>query len=100
MSYDLLRQAIAERKQVRCQYQGYERYICPHVIGRKGGREQVLAFQFAGGSRSGLPPEGQWRCMPVAGISGVQLIDGDWHTGAGHSEPQTCVDEIDLEVQY
>lgn len=75
--------------------------VCPHVIGKnKHGREQVLAFQFAGGSKSGLPPGGQWRCMPVSEILNVKLLDGPWHTGTDHAKPQTCVSVIDLEVTF
>jgi hypothetical protein len=100
MSYAIVRQAIAEKKQIICHFQGFDRQICPHVIGTKNGREQVLAYQFAGGSKSGLPPEGQWRCMPIAEIMTAKIQDGPWHTGQQHSKPQTCVDQVDLEVVY
>ena len=100
MSYAVLRQAIVERKQVVCDYGGYPREICPHVIGMKNGREQALVYQFGGDSSSGLPKGGEWRCMPISGISNATLRDGPWHSGTGHSQPQTCVDEIDVEVPY
>lgn len=98
--YALLRQAIIERKHVVCLYQEHVREVCPHCIGMKGGREKVLSFQFAGGSSSGLPPGGQWRCMFIDEISNASARDGDWHTSTGHSRPQTCVDQVDVEVPF
>lgn len=100
MSYELLREAIAKQKQVRCLHQGHERFICPHVIGMKNGRRKILAYQFAGGSSSVLPPGGDWRCMFVDDIMSVEIMDGPWHTGKGDSRPQTCVDQIELEVKF
>lgn len=100
MSYDVLRNAILNKQQVTCMYQGYQRQICPHVIGLKNGQRKVLAFQFGGGSTSGLRPGGEWRCLFVDQISNEQAHDGPWHTGQSHTEPQTCVDQIDVEVRY
>ena len=99
-TYDILKHAIINRQQVICDYDGYRREICPHVIGTKHGREQVLSFQFGGSSSSGLPPEGQWRCMVVERIIDARAQGGAWHTGDNHSRPQTCVDDIDAEVNY
>ena len=100
MSYDIFRNAILNRQQVSCHYSGHDRLVCPHVIGTKSGRPQVLTWQFAGGSSSGLPPGGQWRCMEISKISAVQAIDGPWHTGGAHTKPQTCVDQVDVEVAH
>jgi hypothetical protein len=100
MSYDVFRDAILNRQQVVCEYAGFTREVCPHVIGTKRGRRQVLTWQFAGGSSSGLPPEGMWRCMEVDKVTGAKAQNGDWHTGARHTQPQTCVDLVDVEVAY
>ncbi len=97
-AYQLFRQAIANRKQVECLYQDHVRKLCPHCIGYKGGREKVLSFQFGGGSSKGLPPGGQWRCMFLDEVTDVTVHDGAWHTGTGHSRPQTCVDDVDIEI--
>lgn len=85
-------------KPIAFTYQGYRREVCAHVIGMKNGREQVLTFQYGGGSSSGLPPGGQWRCMPVGGIGDVQVLNGTWQSGANHNQTQTCVDQIDVEL--
>ena len=79
-------------------YQGRYREICPHTIGRKNGREKLLAFQFAGQSSKGLPPGGEWRCMFIDEITQVAAREGPWHTRDVHLKPQTCVDQVEFEV--
>ena len=97
-AYELLREAVLRKSPVRCTYHGYERLVCPHTLGAKNGRQQVLTFQYGGGSTSGLPEGGEWRCMLVGDITNVEIIEGGWHTDTNHSQPQTCVDQIDVEV--
>lgn len=99
-SYGVIRDAIADKKQVVATYGGHEREMCPHAIGTKNGRAQAIFFQFAGGSSKGLPPEGEWRCLAIEELSDVSLRGGEWHTASNHSQPNTCIDEIDLEVDY
>lgn len=89
---------MQNKQPVTCMYQGRYREICVHTIGYKSGHEKVLAFQFGGDSSKGLPPGGEWRCMFVAQISDVGTSDGPWHTRDDHLRPQTCVDEVELEV--
>jgi hypothetical protein len=96
--YELIRNAVLERKQVLATYKGHRRELCPHVLGTKEGRRQALFFQFGGGSSSSLPPGGEWRCIPVDGLEDVVVRDGPWHTDTGHHYPETCVDEIDVEA--
>jgi hypothetical protein len=97
-AYHAIRVAMEAQQQVTCTYQGRYREICAHAIGYKDGREKILGFQFAGESAKGLPPEGEWRCMFIDQISDVAVKDGPWRTRDDHSRPQTCIDEIDLEV--
>jgi hypothetical protein len=40
---------------------------------------------------------GGWRCFAVERLSRVELSAGGWHTEP-HSRPQTCIDEIDFDV--
>lgn len=96
--YQTIRSAILKKQQVVISYKGYLREVCPHVIGQKVGREKVLTYQFGGGSSSGLPQGGEWRCMFIDEIDGVTARDGEWHTGRSHTQPQTCVDYIDVDV--
>lgn len=99
-TYAIFRQAIAARKQVICTYQGHVREVCPHTLGHKDGQEKALTFQFAGYSSTGLPPSGQWRCLFLAQVDNAQLRDGPWHSGERHSRSQTCVAEVDIEIDF
>jgi len=97
---EIIVEAIQQKLVLTAMYQGYERIMCPHVIGYKKGALNALFFQFAGGSKSGLPPEGQWRCIHVDELSEVSAEPGEWRTGPDHTRPQTCVDNIIAEVVY
>jgi hypothetical protein len=94
--------AIQKKLIVTTMYQGLPRVMCPRVIGYKDGtRVNALFFQFAGGSKSGLPPGGQWRCCHIEELSDVQVEPGEWHTGPSHTRPQNCVDPPPIaEVVY
>jgi hypothetical protein len=97
-AYQLFRQAILEEKQVTCVYKNHRRELCPHIVGHAGGAEKVLAFQFAGETSTHLPRGGEWRCLYLAEVRDVRLRDGPWHAGKGHRTTQTCVEDIDLDI--
>ena len=99
---ELIVTAIHNKMIVTAMYQGFPRIMCPHVIGYKDGwRINVLSFQFAGGSKSGLPPGGMWRCCLLDELTNVQIDPGEWHTGPSHTRPQNCVDPPPIaEVMY
>lgn len=102
-AYDLLVSAIENKMAVSARYEGKYREFCPHVIGFKNGVAQLLGYQFAGESSSGLKPEGSaenWRCMKLEKLTEVRMLQSGWHTASNHGRPQTCVDEIDAEVAY
>jgi hypothetical protein len=95
--FALIRDAIVERKLVSAMYHGFRREMCPHVLGWKAGNERALFFQFAGGSRKGLSPRGEWRCLHLSALSDVSIYKGRWRTGPGYYEnPQSCIDEIEV----
>lgn len=99
--YALIRRAVIEKLQVIATYHGHIRETCPHVIGRKNGRAQALFYQFAGGSSSGLGPDGSpgnWRCLFIDELTNVSVRTGVWHTAPNHSRPQSCVDQVDAEA--
>ena len=101
--YMIIREAILNKHLIVANYDGYERHMCPHVLGVKNGKFQALFYQFGGGSRSGLGPEGSpenWRCITLSKLTNVSSYEGAWHTAPNHSRPQTCVGRIDVEVTY
>ncbi len=96
--YDLFSQAMLTQKQILCLYDGYARELCPIILGHSNGQEKALTYQVGGQSRSGLPRTGQWRCLWLDKVSNVQLRDGVWRAGDAHTQPQGCVQVVDLDV--
>jgi len=45
-----------------------------------------------------LPPGGQWRCFWLSEVSNARLRDKPWYGGDRHSQPQDCVEIVDLDV--
>jgi hypothetical protein len=98
-AYDLFARAITGWMQVLCTYDGYRRELCPHILGHtRQGEEVALTYQFGGQSGKGLPSGGQWRCLHLAKAIDVRLREGPWRGGSSHSQPQGCVDIVDLDV--
>jgi hypothetical protein len=97
-TYRLIAQAMQERKQVLCLYEGFARALCPIMLGHKQDRERVLGFQFAGNASTGLPRGGQWKCFDLAKMAEVELRSGRWHAGTRHTQPQYCIDRVDLDM--
>lgn len=98
-AYNLVRQALVERQSITAMYDGHRRDLTPHVIGKaKDDAEQALFFQFGGGSRSGLPPGGMWRCLALDKLTQVAVLpDAGWHVGTSQGiRPQSCVVTIDV----
>ena len=95
-TYALFRDAILSEQQVVCGYDGRARVLCPHIIGtNKSGEEVVLAWQFSGESSGQLP---QWRCLRLANVRDALTRAGPWHEGGSHRTTQTCVSDIDLDI--
>ena len=96
VTYSLFRNAILDEQQVICIYEGRLRELAPHIIGvNRRGEEVVLAWQFGGESSGPLP---QWRCLKLANVSNVRTRSGRWHEGRSHRATQTCVRDIDLDI--
>ena len=95
-TYTLFRDAILCEQQVVCRYDGRIRELCPHIIGtNRRGEQVVLAWQFGGKSSGPLP---QWRCLKLANVSDARMRRGHWHEGGSHRTTQTCVSDIDLDI--
>jgi hypothetical protein len=96
--YKVVREAILHEQQITCVYQRHYRELCPHIIGWTDGEERLLAYQFAGKTSGALPPHGAWKCLDIAEMTDVKLRGGRWHAGDDHRRTQTCVTEIDLDI--
>jgi hypothetical protein len=96
-TYELFAEAMAARKPVVCMYSGHPRAVCPIILGHSGGEEKVLAFQFDGTGSQG-PVHGQWKCLFLADATNAEMVDGPWRVGHQHSQAQSCVKDVDLDV--
>ena len=102
--YRLIRIAVTTRRAISAVYAGRYRLLCPHRLGRSSsGQLRVLCYQYGGESTSGLEPVGSpanWRCIALEKLRTVTLLeDGVWRTAPNHSRPQTCVVELDVDVE-
>ena len=95
-AYQILAEAIRAKRQVIARYGGEERVFSPHALGTKRGAYHVLVYQYGGGSRTGLPPGGEWRCLDLAGLSDLRPEPGAWHTAPNVFNPQSCLDEVEV----
>lgn len=104
-NYEMLREAILGKQTMVGMYQERERRFAPHAIGLgKDGFPRVLVYQYGGESSKGLaadlPERDKWRCLVVTDLSDLALDDHEWATAENHSEPSTCIKELDVEVEY
>ena len=102
-TYEAVKSAIQSKSAISAVYDKLPRLLCPHVIGTKGGTEQYLAWQYGGETSKGEISNSNpanWKCLKISKLSDVQLINDSWHTGDNHSQTQTCVDAIDVEIAY
>ena len=98
-TYELFLRAMREKKPVACTYQGYQRVICPAILGRTGLEEKSLVFQCAGGtSRGPVPPPGDWKCFALAEVRNAVLRDGAWQQDDPHSSHQNCMKMVEYDV--
>jgi hypothetical protein len=97
-TYKLFEQALRARKQIVCFYGGHRRELCPIILGHTDGEEKALTFQVGGDSSSGLPPDGEWRCLFLSKVTLASLRDGPFVSGDSHAQPQGCVADVDLDA--
>jgi hypothetical protein len=97
-TYRLFERAMTTRKRIACIYDGYPRELCPVMLGHSEEEEKALTYQVGGQSRSGLPRNGDWRCLYLSKVSNIQLREGAWRVGSRHSQPQGCIKIVDLDV--
>jgi hypothetical protein len=101
---NLIRAAMTRRRPIMAIYEGRQRLLCPHMLGRnKGGRLRVLCYQYGGGSESGLQRKdghGDWRCFSLEKISHLRVLEAPWQGAESFPGRPTCIDQIEMEVNY
>lgn len=103
-NFILLKEAIQNKKQCTAIYDWYYREFCPHTLWwGKDGTDSCLIYQFWWQTSSWpvlSETKDNWRCIKVDWLQNLQVRDGAWHTFGNHSHEQTCVREIDTEVDF
>lgn len=106
-TYNTLCEAIRNKRQIVAVYQNKIRELCPHSIGEKVGKNgkpskiNCLCYQFGGESSKGVVTPNSndnWRCLPIEGLTILEVRDGHWYSGGNHSQPNSCIDNVHLEV--
>jgi len=102
-NYQIIRNAILNKQNVSADYKDFFRIMTPHVLGHKNGKEKCLLYQFDGKSSSATTfPENSpknWRCVFLDELRNIAVIDGTMHTCDQHRQRQTCVDDVDVELE-
>jgi hypothetical protein len=91
-------EAILKKRLLTFRYQGFDRVVCPHVLGSGKEGLRLLAFQIGGESSQPLPLEGIWRCFSLNEIEAPELQDGKWRTGHRHERQNTCVVDVHIDI--
>jgi hypothetical protein len=97
-TYRLFAQAIQARELIACSYTGHPREICPIILGHTKGVEKALVYQTGGRTSRGRVREGEWKCFELSKVHGAHLCQGEWQAGTSHQQRQTCVEEVDYDV--
>jgi predicted DNA-binding transcriptional regulator YafY len=94
---DLLRQALAERREVEFTYHGFPRRVEPHALGHATeGRLALLGWQVAGGSASEPPPG--WRTFVLVEITELKLTRETFAPRADYRPQTTKLKPIVAEI--
>ena len=94
-TYDLFVEALTTLRPIECRYDDLPRTICPIILGHTNGQEKALTYQ-TGGRSSGSVPD--WKCLTLSKVRDAKIVDGPWSSGGSHSQSQSCVKDVDLDV--
>lgn len=106
-NYNLLRNAILNKKQVIAEYENRPREMFPHALGWKDGKQKCLFYQFDGESTTRLIKKGanhkeNWTCTFVEKLLIKEIRDGEWFSASNYDlqskHTLKCVENIDVYV--
>jgi predicted DNA-binding transcriptional regulator YafY len=104
LAWEILEQALRQRRPVRLTYHGRRRTVCPHALGWKNGKALLLAYQSAGQAHGNLPAEPQqgWRNLFVDDISDATLAAPAtaWQSADNYnaSHPFNAIDRLSVAI--
>lgn len=97
-SYELIKQAIEQKKQLSLQYHGYTRTLCPYVLGtNKIGKERALAL-LVRNTPSG-PLAGGWECLDLDHVWNVKFAEGAWVAAPSGDRPDCDIPNVAIDVE-
>ena len=96
--YRIFAHAVANRLPLVCLYNGYQRHICPVILGHSGNQEKALVWQFGGETSEGPLRRADWKCFDLANVSDPTGGNGSWQSGLSHLQAQNCVKDVDYDA--
>jgi hypothetical protein len=93
----LVEDAIRNRFSLTAHYEDYVRFFSPHALGAdSSGATVVIAYQYGGGRRGGLPPSGDWACFYIGGLSNLERNADRWIGASRGAKPVHVLKRIDI----
>lgn len=92
-TWNLLHQALTDRRAIRASYHDRLRIICPHALGWKNGRPKALVYQTAILGPHNHDPQG-WRSLFIDEIHDPTLSDDPWASAANYTPHTTGIDTL------
>jgi hypothetical protein len=96
-AWNVLHQALDQRRAVRAVYHDRLRVICPHALGWKNGRAKALVYQTAILGPHTHEPRG-WRSLFIDDIHDVALSDDPWNSAANYTPHTTGIDTLAVAI--
>ncbi|MGH8993958.1 MAG: WYL domain-containing protein [Acidimicrobiia bacterium] len=103
-TWDILEEALRQRRPVRLTYHGRQRIVCPHALGWKNNRAMLLAYQTAEHTSTGATPDDptkRWRNLFVDDIDHAALAQASrWETADNYNaaHPFNAIDQLAIAV--
>src|SRR3954454_15474690 len=95
--YQIIRDAIGDRVCLTAHYEDYVRYFSPHALGKdSSGAPVLVAYQYDGGRRGGLPAGGDWATFYLAGLSNIERTTDAWRPGPLIRKPVDVLKRVDI----
>jgi hypothetical protein len=95
--YQIIVDAIRDHACLTAHYEDYVRYFAPHALGKdSSGAPVVVAYQYHGGRRGGLPAGGDWATFYIAGLSNLERTTDKWRPGPLIRKPIDVLKRVDI----
>src|SRR4051812_39655338 len=98
--YEIIREAIQDRACLSAYYEDYVRFFSPYALGKDSrGAPILVAFQYEGGRRGGLPAGGDWATFYIAGLSKIERTSDTWRAGRMSRKPIDVFKHVDIAAE-